>query len=75
MNKENECVLCGFVFRSGKELEAWQVELSDEDERKIWNILLKYGNEGCSVKDASKDDAKTEGTNSFMPNRSLTSGV
>ena len=55
MNKENECVLCGFVFRSGKELEAWQVELSDEDERKIWNILLKYGNEGCSVKDASDE--------------------
>ena len=27
--------LCGFVFRSGKELDAWQVEISEEDEGKI----------------------------------------
>ena len=47
--------LCGFVFRNGKELEAWQVEVSEEDERKIWNILSKYETEGCSVVDASDE--------------------
>ena len=48
-------VLCGFVFRNGKELNAWQVEVSEEDERKIWNILSKYETEGCSVVDASNE--------------------
>ena len=55
MAKEYESVLCGFVFKRGKELEAWQVELSKEDERKIWNILAKYETEGCSVVDASDE--------------------
>ena len=53
--KNRDCGLCGFVFRHGKELEAWQVELSYEDERKIWNILGKYETEGCSVRDASDE--------------------
>lgn len=48
-------VLCGFVFRNGKELNAWQVEVSKEDEREIWSILGKYETEGCSVVDASDE--------------------
>ena len=54
--KKIDCGLCGFVFRHRDgELEAWQVELSEEDEVKIWNILGKYETEGCSVRDASDE--------------------
>ena len=53
--KNSSYSLCGFVFRYGNELDAWQVEVSEEDERKIWNILSKYETEGCSVVDASDE--------------------
>ena len=53
--KDKDHILCGFVFRYGNELDAWQVEISEEDERKIWNILSKYETEGCSVVDASDE--------------------
>jgi hypothetical protein len=53
--KKRGYYLCGFVFRSGKELDAWQVEISEEDEGKIMEILEKYETEGCSVVDASDE--------------------
>ena len=53
--KNSSYNLCGFVFRYGNELDAWQIEVSEEDERKIWNILSKYETEGCSVVDASDE--------------------
>lgn len=53
--KDKDHILCGFVFRYGNELDAWQVEISEEDERKIMEILVKYETEGCSVVDASDE--------------------
>lgn len=48
---ENRIELCGFVFRHGdKDLEAWQVNLSSEDEKEIMKILSNYETSGCSIR-------------------------
>lgn len=43
--------LCGFVFRHGeKDLEAWEINLGQEDEKEIMKILSNYQTSGCSIR-------------------------
>ena len=51
--------ICGFVIRHGdKDFESWQVELPDDVLDKLYDILIPYQNQGCSVRDCS--DMKIE---------------
>lgn len=52
MNKEKISIV-GIMFQHGNEDDFgyWnEFSLSKEDEEAIWNILMKYDTEGCSVR-------------------------
>lgn len=55
--------ICGIIIEHGNnDFGLWEeFNLSEEDENAIWNILLKYDTEGCSVRGTRKEIAEEIG--------------
>ena len=52
-------MLKGFVFEEAeKDYSLYMVELSKADEKVIMDVLKKYANDGCSVRNVYEDICK-----------------
>ena len=49
-------MVTGIIFEHGKnDLELWKdFNLTEEEEKEIWNILMRHDTEGCSLRGTCK---------------------
>lgn len=51
VNFEESNILCGFLYQHGADdFSLWEVDISEEDQEKIEQILMKYECCGCSTR-------------------------